>query len=103
MRRGLSSAVRAAVRAAMMPAVLSMPRSAACLAAVVASPAWAYTAPGYTYVRMSLTVPWTLYFVFLACVLIPFVVMIALAWRGASKPDAAPKDAASVDAAGDAT
>jgi len=31
----------------------------------------------YTYVEMSLTVPWTLYFVFLACVTIPFVVMIA--------------------------
>jgi magnesium-transporting ATPase (P-type) len=30
----------------------------------------------YTYVEMSLTVPWTLYFVFLACVTIPFVVMI---------------------------
>lgn len=36
----------------------------------------------YVYVRMSLAVPWTLYFVFLAAVLIPFLVMIALAWRG---------------------
>lgn len=35
----------------------------------------------YTYVKMSLLVPWTLYFVFLAAVLIPFVVMIALAWQ----------------------
>lgn len=34
----------------------------------------------YTYVKMSLTVPWTLYFVFLACVCIPFVLMIVLAW-----------------------
>ena len=33
------------------------------------------TAP-YTYVEMSLVVPWVLYFVFLACVTIPFVVMI---------------------------
>jgi len=35
----------------------------------------------YIYVKMPLTVPWTLYFVFLGAVLIPFVVMIALAWR----------------------
>ena len=37
----------------------------------------------YTYVEMSLAVPWALYFVFLACVTIPFVVMIVPAWRGA--------------------
>ena len=36
----------------------------------------------YVYVKMSLAVPWTLYFVFLAAVLIPFLVMIALAWHG---------------------
>lgn len=36
----------------------------------------------YTYVKMSLLVPWTLYFVFLAAVLIPFVVMIGLAGNG---------------------
>lgn len=35
------------------------------------------TAAPYTYVEMSLVVPWALYFVFLACVTIPFVVMIA--------------------------
>ena len=35
----------------------------------------------YVYVKMPLTVPWALYFVFLGAVLIPFVVMIALAWR----------------------
>lgn len=40
----------------------------------------------YRYVKMSLLVPWTLYFVFLACVLIPFVLVIVLAWR--SQPDA---------------
>jgi hypothetical protein len=34
---------------------------------------------------MSLTVPWTLYFVFLGCVLIPFLLMIVLAWRGTPK------------------
>ncbi len=35
----------------------------------------------YTYVKMSLTVPWALYFVFLAGVLIPFVLFILLAWH----------------------
>lgn len=35
----------------------------------------------YVYVKMPLTVPWALYFVFLGAVLIPFVLMIALAWR----------------------
>ncbi len=40
------------------------------------------TAP-YTYVEMSLAVPWALYFVFLACVAIPFVVMIG--GRGLSR------------------
>ena len=54
------------------------------LATGLASPIWAETA-GYTYVKMSLTVPWTLYFVFLGCVLIPFVLMIVLAWRGTPK------------------
>lgn len=49
-------------------------------------PAWAQENP-YTYVKMSLTVPWTLYFVFLACVLIPFVLMILLAWRKPADED----------------
>lgn len=35
----------------------------------------------YTYVKMSLFVPWAMYFFFLVAVLIPFVVMIVLAWR----------------------
>ena len=39
----------------------------------------------YTYVKMSLVVPWTLYFVFLGAVLIPFVLLVLLAWRGHSK------------------
>jgi hypothetical protein len=51
-----------------------------------ALPAAAQESP-YTYVKMSLTVPWTLYFVFLACVLIPFVVMILLAWRKSPDPE----------------
>ena len=34
---------------------------------------------------MPLTVPWIFYFLFLGAVLIPFVVMIALAWR--KRPD----------------
>ena len=51
------------------------------LPGVLFSPAgWAQDNP-YIYVRMPLTVPWTLYFIFLGAVLIPFVVMIALAWR----------------------
>ena len=46
----------------------------------------------YIYVRMSMAVPWTLYFLFLAAVLIPFLVMIALAWRGRTEdsPDGGP-------------
>jgi membrane protein implicated in regulation of membrane protease activity len=46
---------------------------------LAASPAWAQ-AP-YTYMKFSLRVPWTLYFVFLACITIPFAVMIIVAWR----------------------
>ena len=44
-------------------------------------PAWGQENP-YTYVKMSLFVPWLLYFVFLACVLIPFVLLVLLAWWG---------------------
>ena len=43
----------------------------------------------YVYVKMPLTVPWTLYFVFLGAVLIPFVVMIILAWRRQSHDESA--------------
>ena len=51
------------------------------LVALLGSPAaWCQDNP-YIYVRMPLTVPWTLYFIFLGAVLIPFVVMIVLAWR----------------------
>ena len=50
------------------------------LAAAPAFVAAAETQP-YTYVKFSLGVPWALYFVFLALVLIPFAVMILLAWR----------------------
>ena len=62
-----------------------MPRSASvtwlALLLVLASAAgWCQDNP-YVYVKMPLTVPWTLYFVFLGAVLIPFVVMILLAWR----------------------
>ncbi len=46
--------------------------------------AWGQENP-YIYVKMSLLVPWTLYFVFLAAVLIPFALMIVLAWR--KRPD----------------
>ena len=44
-------------------------------------PAWAQQENPYTYVEMSLTVPWALYFMFLAFVLIPFGLFIFLAWR----------------------
>lgn len=71
---------------------------AACLACLAAGPVWAQY-PSYTRVKMSLTVPWTLYFVFLACVLIPFVVMIVLAWRNTGQPASEPKDAAIDEAA----
>ena len=47
----------------------------------------------YIYVKMPLTVPWALYFAFLGAVLIPFVEMIALAWRK-QPPDEAGADAA---------
>lgn len=50
------------------------------LVAAPAIVAAAETQP-YTYVKFSLGVPWALYFVFLALVLIPFAVMILLAWR----------------------
>jgi hypothetical protein len=55
--------------------------------AATAVPAWAQYGAGYTYVKMSLTVPWTLYFVFLGCVLIPFALMIVLAWRSGPKTE----------------
>ena len=42
----------------------------------------------YVYVKMPLTVPWALYFVFLGAVLIPFVVMIVLAWRKQPRDEA---------------
>ena len=66
-----------------------------------ASPIWAETA-GYTYVKMSLTVPWTLYFVFLGCVLIPFILMIVLAWRGMPKNHSVVQGAAGNEVAGGA-
>jgi hypothetical protein len=66
---------------------------ATCLACVAAGPVWAQYS-SYTYVKMSLGVPWTLYFVFLAGVLIPFIVMIVLAWRSAARPAPEPKGSA---------
>ena len=52
----------------------------ALLFVLFSSVGWCQDNP-YVYVKMPLTVPWALYFVFLGAVLIPFVVMIALAWR----------------------
>jgi membrane protein implicated in regulation of membrane protease activity len=42
----------------------------------------------YSYVKFSLGVPWTLYFVFLALISIPFAVTIVLAWRRAPREEA---------------
>ena len=47
---------------------------------VPCAPAAAQISP-YVYVKMSMGVPWFLYFVFLACILLPFFVLIAIAWR----------------------
>ena len=58
----------------------------ALLLALSSAAVWGQDNP-YIYVKMPLTVPWTLYFVFLGAVLIPFVVMIALAWRGPPRDD----------------
>ena len=35
----------------------------------------------YTYVKASLGYPWFMFFVFLALISIPFVLIIALSWR----------------------
>lgn len=52
----------------------------AILALLLTSQAAAQISP-YVYVKMSLGVPWFLYFVFLACILIPFIILIIVAWR----------------------
>ena len=59
----------------------SRTRWLALLSLLPSAAGWCQDNP-YVYVKMSLAVPWTLYFVFLAAVLLPFLVMIALAWRG---------------------
>lgn len=56
------------------------------LLGLFAAAGWCQDNP-YIYVKMPLTVPWTLYFVFLGAVLIPFVAMIVLAWRGPPRND----------------
>ena len=61
------------------------------LCVLSSAPGWCQDNP-YVYVRMSLLVPWTLYFLFLAAVLIPFVVMVVLAWRGQAAGDVRPQD-----------
>lgn len=35
----------------------------------------------YTYVKSSLVFPWFMFFVFFALIMIPFIMVIALAWR----------------------
>ncbi len=49
-------------------------------ALLVSQPSAGQISP-YVYVKMSLGVPWILYFVFLACILLPFLLLIAIAWR----------------------
>lgn len=49
-------------------------------ALLVSQPSAGQISP-YVYVKMSLGVPWILYFVFLACILLPFFLLIAIAWR----------------------
>ena len=61
------------------------------LCVLSSAPGWCQDNP-YVYVRMSLLVPWTLYFLFLAAVLIPFVVMVVLAWRGQAAGDGRAQD-----------
>jgi membrane protein implicated in regulation of membrane protease activity len=69
-----------------MPATVRVHLVAACLATMAAGPAAAQNP--YVRVKFSLGVPWTLYFVFLALISIPFAVMILLAWRrGRSEED----------------
>lgn len=61
--------------------------AAGCLALMTAGPASAENP--YSYAKFSLEVPWTLYFVFLTLVSVPFAVMILLAWqrgRGEEEP-----------------
>ncbi|MDE0308520.1 MAG: hypothetical protein OXI60_01630 [Acidiferrobacterales bacterium] len=65
----------------MKPARKACFSTLALLAALVLCPPAAGQISPYVYVQMSLGVPWFLYFVFLACILLPFFVLIALAWR----------------------
>lgn len=43
--------------------------------------------PQYTYVKASLGYPWFMFFVFLALIAIPFLLIIALSWRQHRKND----------------
>jgi hypothetical protein len=70
-----------------MPARVRL--AAGCLAMVAAGPAAAQNP--YSYVKFSLEVPWTLYFVFLALISIPFALMIVLAWRRGGSEEQPPE------------
>jgi len=37
--------------------------------------------PGYTQIESTLTFPWFMFFVFLALIMIPFIIIIVLSWR----------------------
>jgi hypothetical protein len=55
------------------------------LALLAAGPAAAQNP--YSYAKFSLQVPWTLYFVFLALIAVPFAVTMLLAWRSRGGED----------------
>lgn len=37
--------------------------------------------PGYTQIESTLAFPWVMFFVFLALILIPFILIVVLSWR----------------------
>lgn len=48
----------------------------------------------YTYVKSSLVFPWFMFFVFFALIMIPFFMVIALAWRKPGAGESAASDVA---------
>lgn len=51
------------------------------LCATVLAFSWQVSAQEYTYVKVSLGYPWFMFFVFLALIAIPFLIIIVLSWR----------------------
>jgi hypothetical protein len=46
----------------------------------------------YTYIQSSLVFPWVMFFVFFALIMIPFFMVIALAWRNSRVAEDEPSD-----------